>query len=84
LPPELFNGGPKSGQPGSYLLKGLIWSAIGVSSYLAVRAIHDSDTAMLGAIPLAIGLAYLLYYALEGRKLSQEPNKDETRPLPKG
>jgi hypothetical protein len=51
-----------------YLLKGLVWSFSGIGAYLALNALAGSDESMLAAIPFAIGLAYLIYYFVQGRR----------------
>jgi hypothetical protein len=84
LPPELFDGSHKDRKPASHLLKGLIWSAVGIGIFVALRSIEGEDTALLGAIPFAIGIAYLLYYLIEGRKLTAAPEKTETPPAARG
>jgi hypothetical protein len=82
LPPELFDGGQKARGPGNYLLRGLIWSAVGIGILIALRS-HDEDVATLGVIPLLVGIAYLIYYFVEGRKLVVEPKKSETASAPR-
>lgn len=79
LPPELFDGGQRARGPGNYLLRGLIWSAIGIGILIALRNL-DEDAASLGIIPLLIGVAYLIYYFVEGRKLVAGAKKVETAP----
>jgi hypothetical protein len=79
LPPELFDGGRKAKGPGNYLLRGLIWSAIGIGILIAFQEMDDEVT-KLGVIPLLVGIAYLIYYFVEGRKLATEAKKVETAP----
>lgn len=68
LPTELFVD-PADTRTPRYLLRGLIWSAIGIGMFFALGKVADAEEAWLGAIPFGIGIAYLLYYAIEGRKL---------------
>jgi hypothetical protein len=83
LPPDLQceSSVPKGG--GTYLLKGLIWLAVGIGIFVSLRTITDEDgTHLLGYIPGGIGIAYLIYYAVEGRKLPTPGlSKDATRPV---
>jgi hypothetical protein len=79
LPPELFDGRSRACGPANGLLRGLIWSAIGIGMLVALREVLD-DAALLGVIPLLIGVAYLIYYFVEGRKLVAAPKKVETAP----
>jgi hypothetical protein len=74
LPPELFNGGskPRFRTSGYYLLRGLIWSAVGGGILLSLRSVAGEEESWLGLIPLLVGVAYLLYYAVEGRRLPRE------------
>jgi len=51
-----------------YLLKGLVWSFIGVGAYFPLQALAGSDEAMLAGVPFAIGIAYLIYYFVQGRR----------------
>jgi hypothetical protein len=77
LPAELFDGGRRIRGPGNYLLRGLIWSAVGIGMLIALREMLD-DASSLGVIPLLIGVAYLIYYFVEGRKQVAAANKVET------
>jgi hypothetical protein len=53
-----------SGGAGSrYLLRGLVWLGVG----LAV-ALTDSGFRDYGWVGVAVGVAYLIYYAVEGRR----------------
>ena len=78
LPPEPEGHGHSHRQPltrEAYMLRGLIWSAIGLGQLAAggvaaclTRSGSDSQdvltVACLGFIPFALGLAYLLYARL--------------------
>jgi len=63
LPPELEDPIDRP----RYLLKGLVWSFIGISAYFALNALAGSEESMLAGIPFAIGVAYLIYYFVQGR-----------------
>jgi hypothetical protein len=83
LPPELLGKeqdrmarGPR------YLLKGLIWSLLGLALLLGLYLNEGKDTAAYALMPVAIGVAYLIYYLAEGRKVEAELRKAETPPSP--
>lgn len=61
-PPEMDVRRPR------FLLKGLVWSFTGAAVYVALDALAGAEEAKLGLIPVAVGLAYLVYYAVQGRK----------------
>ena len=71
FPPEPFSGGgpPKPFTPGGSLKAGLVWLAIGIglAIFLSLqdRGRHHPS---VSAIPIAIGVAYLIFYVVEGRK----------------
>ena len=78
LPPEPETNGSSHRQPltrEAYMLRGLIWSAIGLGIVVTGAAAsfitapgedreHSLAFACLGFIPFALGLAYLLYARL--------------------
>jgi hypothetical protein len=78
IPPEPEGNGFSHRQPltrEAYLLRGLIWSAIGlgmlatgVAALCFMQSRHDRQPALffacLGFIPFALGLAYMLYARL--------------------
>ncbi len=79
LPAELFDGRPRATGPGNFLLRGLIWCAVGIGVLIGLRELHE-EASRLGIIPLLVGVAYLIYYALEGRKAGKATTKTETAP----
>jgi hypothetical protein len=69
LPIELIDGRSARRRRTS-LLPGLVWFFIGLAIVIGTTSLHDDDIPTItGLIPLGIGLAYLIYYFLEGRKL---------------
>jgi hypothetical protein len=50
------------------LLPGLIWAFAGIAVMVAMRSTGDNE-GLIGLVPTAVGLAYLVYYFAEGRKL---------------
>ena len=63
LPPELEDPVDRP----RYLLKGLVWTFIGIAAWFALNAMAGSEESMLAGIPFAIGVAYLIYYFVQGR-----------------
>ena len=59
------------------LLKGLVWLFVGVAVTIAVYQSGKHQQAFFGLIPIGIGLAYLIYYAVEGRREAEPPKIDE-------
>lgn len=59
---------PENGRKGGPLRSGLVGLFVGIVLYFALDRVADSDIALFGLIPAAIGLANLLFYFLEGRK----------------
>jgi hypothetical protein len=68
LPIELIDGRSTPKRRRTALLPGLVWFFIGVALVIGSLVDGDSDfPVFLGLIPLGIGLAYLIYYFVEGR-----------------
>jgi len=67
--PESFYQSIKPARRSSYLLPGLVWLFVGVGIFIALGAIAGEEVRYLGLIPAGVGLAYLIYYFVEGRKL---------------
>ena len=68
LPIELIDGRSVPKRRRTALLPGLVWFFIGLA--LAIGSLVDGGEDMplfIGLIPLGIGLAYLIYYFVEGR-----------------
>lgn len=65
LPIELFEG---SRRRTTSLLPGLVWFFVGIGVMIAMRATGESE-GMIGLVPAGVGLAYLIYYLAEGRKI---------------
>jgi hypothetical protein len=66
LPEAFYNPFRKSKGP-RYLLTGMIWFFIGVALFIALGAVAGDDVRYFGLIPAGVGLAFLIYYAIEGR-----------------
>jgi hypothetical protein len=50
-------------------LPGLIWLFVGIGLFVALGAVAGEDVRFFGLIPAGVGLAFLIYYFVEGRKL---------------
>lgn len=61
-----------------YLLRGLVWLFTGIAIFVFLGAVADDDVALLGGIPAAVGLAYLIFYFVEGRHEKPAPGAVET------
>lgn len=70
LPIELIDGGAAPRRRRTSLLPGLVWFFIGIAVLISLRSLAENE-ALLGLIPTGIGLAYLIYYFVEGRKIEQ-------------
>lgn len=69
LPPETLDSDIRRPR---FLLRGLIWTFVGVAAYFPLRGLAGTDESMLAMIPLAVGLAYLIYYFVQGRKEDEQ------------
>jgi hypothetical protein len=78
LPAELFNGGARTKGAGAYLLRGLIWLAIGLGILVSIRPLVGAEESLLGLIPTGIGFAYLIYCFAEARRAPSDPQKAVT------
>ncbi|MGM9487741.1 DUF6249 domain-containing protein [Ideonella sp. YS5] len=71
LPPQLLQGAStreaRSTGPADYLRRGLLWSLVGCAVAAALAINRDIDSAAWGLIPIAVGLAYLIFYATDAR-----------------
>jgi hypothetical protein len=69
LPIELLDASPKRRQSTS-LLPGLVWFFVGIAVLISMGSLKQAEEAsMFGLIPTGVGVAYLIYYFVEGRKL---------------
>ncbi len=68
LPDALLTDDARPGNPRRHLLKGLAWLFPGVGLGLGLWATVGFQWALFSLILIGIGLAHLIYYALEGKK----------------
>jgi len=71
LPMELIDGMGGKRRRRSSLLPGLVWLFVGLAVLISVRSLAENE-ALLGLIPTGVGLAYLIYYFAEGRKVESK------------
>lgn len=78
LPIELIDG--KSKKRRSSLLPGLVWFFIGLAMVAGWLVASDDDVPVVfGLVPLGIGIAYLIYYAVEGRHIEARQHEMDMR-----
>ena len=78
LPVELIGAAPKS-RP-RYLLRGLVWLFIGLGTMAGLAGVtrgEEEKVWLLGLVPTGVGLAYLIYYFVEGKRVQEEEAKAE-------
>jgi hypothetical protein len=84
LPPEFLGGeGGRSNRRPRYLLGGLVWLLVGLAGMIALY--YDErqrEWALYALIPAAVGIAYLAYWAVEGRKERDHAAADQTPQTP--
>jgi hypothetical protein len=68
--PDTFYQSFKPARRSSYLLPGLIWLFVGIGLFLALGAVAGEDVRLFGLIPVGVGVAFLIYYVVEGRKVT--------------
>jgi hypothetical protein len=74
LPESFFRSFNNARKP-SHLLGGLIWLFVGLGLFVALREVAGHDVAYFALIPIGVGLALLIYYAVEGRKQAMQPGQ---------
>jgi hypothetical protein len=67
LPDSFYQGIQRNKRP-RYLLAGLVWFFIGAGIFIALNAVAGGEVAYFGLIPAGVGLAFLIFYLVEGRK----------------
>ena len=61
----------KEASPHRTLLRGLVWLFVGIGLMFALPFL-DEDLKYIGFIPGGVGLAYLIYYFMVGRKEAEK------------
>lgn len=65
--PEAFYSPLDRNKRPRHLLTGMVWLFIGVALFLALGAVAGEDVRFFGLIPAGVGLAFLIYYFIEGK-----------------
>lgn len=78
--PESFYNAPSSLSRPRYLLNGMVWLFVGIALFVALRSVAGEDVAWFGLIPAGVGLAFLIYYAIEGRHERAGPGAGRSAP----
>lgn len=65
LPDNLFGNSrdARCTSPADYLRRGLLWLLVGLAVAIALAVNRDLESATWGLIPMAVGLAYLIFHA---------------------
>jgi hypothetical protein len=79
--PESFYNPPAPLRRNRTLLVGMIWFFVGIGLTVALGQVVGHAVMYFGLIPTGVGLAFLLYYAIEGRK-EKPPVEDVPRSVP--
>jgi cadmium resistance protein CadD (predicted permease) len=80
LPPLPINlahdnsNGPSTATPAKSLRAGIMMVLIGVLLYFAIQSIEAEEVALFGLIPAAVGIANLVYAAIQWNKDKDKPN----------
>ena len=87
IPPLPVESMAAAGPRRSTLLPGLIWLLVGIALVVGLHG-YDGFTgpnrpSLFGLIPVAVGLAYLIYYFVEGRKAQAHARELEPIQSPK-
>ena len=73
LPPEFFESPRRRLRTRSdYLRRGLVWLLVGGAITAALYS-QGRNSSLWGLVPAAVGLAYLLFYFLDGRNAERDP-----------
>ena len=52
----------------------MVWFFVGIALTVALGEVAGDDVMYFGLIPTGVGLAFLIYYAIEGRKETPVPS----------
>ena len=74
--PESFFRSLNTDRKPRHLLTGMIWTFVGLGLLVALHEVAGRDVAWFALIPIGVGLALLIYYVVEGRKLVQSPPRE--------
>jgi hypothetical protein len=79
LPEAFFKPLEKNDRP-RHLLTGMIWLFVGIGVGVFLYTVAGDDVAAIGLIPAGVGLAFLVYYFVEGRnELAEYKSREAAR-----
>lgn len=81
--PESFYLSMKPRSRSSFLLPGLVWLFVGAGLFVALGAVAG-DVRYFSLIPAGVGLAFLIYYFVEGRKAQADASGRPSAAPPAG
>ncbi|MBU6400523.1 MAG: hypothetical protein KGS61_09410, partial [Verrucomicrobia bacterium] len=76
MPLELLTADVRGRKRSRPLLKGLVLLLVGLTVGIALYANHGWRIACYGLIPAGIGVAFLVYHAVEGKKVAAEEQRE--------
>jgi hypothetical protein len=80
LPEDFFKASGKlAATPNDRLRYGLMWLLVGVALMIALALNSSLERAAWGLLPVAVGLANLIYYATVARNQPANPNQQSGR-----
>jgi hypothetical protein len=65
--PEAFYSPLDRNKRPRHLPTGMVWLFIGIALFLALGAVAGEEVRFFGLIPAGVGLAFLIYYFIEGK-----------------
>ena len=70
------------GSPRRCLLAGMVWLFVGLALLIMFKLnSQQNEACLLGLVPTGIGLAYLIYYFVAGRKEAEAMEKKTAPPV---
>lgn len=72
LPDAFFAEDGKPRSPHRGLAVGLVWLFVGLALLVALYFNHEGEAALYALIPVAVGIAYLIYYFVVGKKEAED------------
>jgi hypothetical protein len=78
LPPEFFRSGRVERGPADLLRWGLTWLLVGLALIVALAWNQGDEMATWGLLPVAVGIAQLVTYAVTSRRSTSPPAQAES------
>ncbi len=83
LPDALLTDDARPRSPRRLLLTGLVWLFVGIGLTVAVYNFASIKLALFGLIPVGVGLAQLIYYAVAGKQEAELYHQERMAALQK-